>query len=206
MHRAFAPLGIDDRKLARPAQHDAAAALVDDDADVTILDRPVGRCFQVRLLVDLCGAPDMERAHGQLRARLTNRLRRDDAHRFANVYRRAACQIAAIAFRADPDLGFAHQRRADFHRLRAERFDLRNHRFIEQGARRDDDRVGLGIDNILRRGAAQNPLTQRRDGRAALHDGPHFERPLGAAIEFDNHAILADIDQTTGQIARVRGL
>eukprot|EP00657_Telonema_sp_P-1_P004636 TRINITY_DN20845_c0_g1_i1.p1 TRINITY_DN20845_c0_g1~~TRINITY_DN20845_c0_g1_i1.p1 ORF type:complete len:100 (-),score=14.64 TRINITY_DN20845_c0_g1_i1:160-459(-) len=40
---------------------------------------------------------DMERAHGQLRTRLTNRLRRDDTNRLTHVDLGAAGQIAAIA-------------------------------------------------------------------------------------------------------------
>ena len=40
---------------------------------------------------------DVERAHRELRARLADRLRGDHAHRFADVHRHAAAQIAAVA-------------------------------------------------------------------------------------------------------------
>jgi hypothetical protein len=62
-------------------------------------------------------AADMEGAHGQLRAGLADRLRRDDAHRLADIDHGAARQIAAIAFAADPDPRFAGQHRADRHRF-----------------------------------------------------------------------------------------
>jgi hypothetical protein len=46
-------------------------------------------------------AADVEGTHGQLRARLADRLRGDDADRFADVDRRAAREVAAVALAAD---------------------------------------------------------------------------------------------------------
>ena len=46
-------------------------------------------------------AADVERPHRQLRARLTDRLRGDDADRLADVDRRAAGEVAPVALRAD---------------------------------------------------------------------------------------------------------
>ena len=82
----------------------------------------------------------------------------------------------------------------------------RDHRLVEQRARRDDDLAGLGVDDVLGRGAAQDALAERGDGRAALDDRAHFERTLGAAILLDDDAILRHVDQTAGQVARVRRL
>jgi hypothetical protein len=50
---------------------------------------------------DLRRAADVEGAHGQLGARLADRLGGDDADRFADVDRRAAGQIAPVAGAAD---------------------------------------------------------------------------------------------------------
>ena len=61
----------------------------------------------------------MEGAHGQLRAGLADRLRRDDADRLAMVDRRAAGEIPAIALAADAVDELAGQRRADLHLLDA---------------------------------------------------------------------------------------
>jgi len=47
------------------------------------------------------GAADVERAHRQLRAGLADRLRRNDADRFAVVDRRAAARSRPIALAAD---------------------------------------------------------------------------------------------------------
>ncbi len=43
---------------------------------------------------------DVEGAHGQLRARFTNRLRRDHADRFADVDEPSTTQVAAVAVAA----------------------------------------------------------------------------------------------------------
>ena len=57
----------------------------------------------------------VERPHGQLGARLTDRLRRDDAHRLADVDPLAGGQRAPVALGADPDLGLT-----DEHAVRAQ--------------------------------------------------------------------------------------
>src|SRR6185437_9382982 len=101
-----------------------ARAVVDDDGDVarhrhqiavgvarqiTVADRH--HAIEIRLDETLIGklrrAADVERAHGELRARLTDRLRRDDADRLAHVDRRAARQIAPVAGPADAVFGLA---------------------------------------------------------------------------------------------------
>ena len=69
-------------------------------------------------LVELRRAADVEGPHRQLRARLADRLRGDDADRLADVDRRAAGEIAPVAGGADAADALADQRRADLHRLR----------------------------------------------------------------------------------------
>ena len=54
----------------------------------------------------------------------------------------------------------------------------------------DDDFAGLGIDDVLGRGAAEHAVGERRDDRAALDDRAHFERTVGAAILLDDHRVL----------------
>src|SRR6185312_6159158 len=50
-----------------------------------------------RLLGNLSSAADVERTHGELGARLADRLRRNDADRLAHVHRRTAGEIAPVA-------------------------------------------------------------------------------------------------------------
>jgi hypothetical protein len=83
------------------ASEQTTAALVDDRRDVAINHRTVADRFEVRLFVHLRRATDVERTHGQLRARFTDRLRGDDADRFTDVDRRTTGQIATVALAAD---------------------------------------------------------------------------------------------------------
>ena len=90
----------------------------------------------MRRLVDhLRRAADVEGAHGELRARLADRLRRDDADRLAHIDRRAAGQIAPVALGADADLGLAGQHRADADRLDAGLLDLLDIALVDQSGR-----------------------------------------------------------------------
>jgi hypothetical protein len=53
--------------------------------------------FEERLVDHLCRAANVEGTHGQLRARLTDRLGGDDADSLADVDRRTARQVTAVA-------------------------------------------------------------------------------------------------------------
>ena len=61
----------------------------------------------------------VERAHGELRTRLADRLRGDDAYRGADVDRTAARKIPAVAGLADTVLGVTRHDRATHDRLDA---------------------------------------------------------------------------------------
>ncbi len=60
--------------------------------------------------VELRRAADVERPHRQLGARLADRLGGDDADRLADVDRRTASEVTAVALGADALLGGADQR------------------------------------------------------------------------------------------------
>ena len=72
-----------------------------------------------RLLGDLRRTADVERAHGELGARLADRLRGDDTNRLAHVDRRAAGKIAPVAGAAHAVGGLAGQHRTDSQLLHA---------------------------------------------------------------------------------------
>ena len=182
----LAPVHVEDRDLARARQRQVPPARVDDRRHVAELDGAVDRRFEVRLLVELRRAADVEGPHRQLGARLADRLGGDHADRFADVDRRAAREVAPVAFAADALLGRAHQRRSDLDALEADLLDRRDHRLVEQRALGDDDFAGLGVDDVLGRGAAEDAVAERGDDRAALDDRAHFERAVGAAILLDD--------------------
>src|SRR4029078_11272838 len=66
-----------------------------------------------RLVQNLRRAADMEGAHGELGARLADRLRREHPPRLAHIDRRAAREVTAVAPGTDAELGGAGQHRAD---------------------------------------------------------------------------------------------
>ena len=117
--RPLGAVGIDDRNHHVADHRDQVTFAVARDRLVLDDDLAFEVRLDERLLVDLRRTADVEGAHGQLRAGLADRLRRDDADRLAVVDRRAAGEIAPVAFAADAVDEFAGQRRADLHFLDA---------------------------------------------------------------------------------------
>jgi hypothetical protein len=84
----------------------------------------------------------VERAHRQLRARLADRLRRDDADRLADVDPVAAREIAPVALRADAIARLAGDRRAHQHLVDAGLLEHAHAFLVEQRAGFDQHFVG----------------------------------------------------------------
>src|SRR6185312_16304141 len=206
VRRKLAPIHVEDRDLARARQGQMPSARVDDRRHVTELNRSVDRRFEVRLLVELRRAADVEGPHRQLRAGLADRLGGDDSDRLADIDRRSAREVASVAFGADALLRCAYQGRTDLHALDSDLLDLRDHRFVEELALGDDRVAALGIDDVLRRGATEHAIGERGDDRTALDDRTHLERSVGAAILFDDYRVLRHVDEAPRQITRVRRL
>ena len=175
VRRTLATVHVDDRDLAAARHRDPAAARIHDRRQIAELDRAVRHRVEARRLVELRRAADVEGPHRQLGARLADRLGGDDADRLADIDRRAAGEIAPVALAADAMLALADQRRADVDRLDADLVDDERGGFVDQRAFLDDDVAGLGVDDVLARGAAEDALAERRDGRAALDDRAHVE-------------------------------
>ena len=210
--RALAIVLIVQHDLAVAAHHHRPALAVDHHGAVADRYGGVERRFDVRLLgATLRGAADVEGAHGQLRAGLADRLGGDDADRLADVHRRAARKVAAVALAAHAALGFAGQHRADRDRVDRGRFDLLDRLLLDHLTRLDDDFLGAafldrGIDDIDRGVAPEDAFGKRRDHVAALDDRPHAETFLGAAVLLDDDAVLGDVDEAAGEVPRVCGL
>src|SRR3546814_7098089 len=64
----------------------------------------------------------------------------------------------------------------------------------------------LLVDDVFERRTAEDALAQRGDRRTALDDRAHFHAAGRAAIFLDHDAILRHVDQTAGQVTRVRRL
>ena len=176
------------------------------DVLVLDLDLAVEVRLDERLLGDLRRAADVERAHGELGARLADRLRGDDADRLAHVDRRAAGEIAPVALAAHAVGGLAGEHRADAQLLHAGRDDGLDLRLLEQRAALDDDLVRRRIAHVLGRGAAEDAAGERGHHGAGVDDGAHLDAGRRAAILRRDDAVLRHVDQTPGEVARVRGL
>ena len=103
---------VDDADFARTRYRDEVPLLVlhrldvmeADEALVTDLDA-AGSSGSRR------GTTDVERTHRQLRARLTDRLRGDDADSLTDADRATACEVASVAARAHAVSRLARDRR-----------------------------------------------------------------------------------------------
>ena len=115
---------------------------------------------------------------------------------------RAARQVAAVAAAADAGLAVAGQHRAHAHAVDARLVDPPAQLLVEQRVARRQDLAGARMDDVLGHGPAQDALAQI----LAAARGRDRDRPLGAAILVDDDAVLRHIDQTPGEVARVRGL
>ena len=102
----------------------------------------------------------VERTHGQLCSRLTDRLCSDNADSFADIYRGTASQIAAIAFRADADLGIAGQNRTHADFLNPRTFDFLGLRFIDFVIDFAEKFARLRMLDVFKQRAAENNLRQ----------------------------------------------
>ena len=117
-------------------------------------------------------AADVEGAHGELRARLADRLRGDDAHRLADGDRPAARQIAPVAVRAHAVARLAGDRRAHLDLVDALGLEQPHQLLIEQRAGRDQHLLGARLDDVLapargRARARRAPRPRRRPRPAA---------------------------------------
>src|SRR5262249_43397326 len=124
VRRALLTLRIEDHGLHVATHRDQLAVGILHDIPIGDLDLAVVAGLDLRLAGHLRRTTDMERAHRELRAGLADRLRRDDAHSFADVHRRSAREIATVALAADAIRELTGKYRAHAHLLDMRGFDL----------------------------------------------------------------------------------
>ena len=174
MNRAFRAIRTldDDRDIAR---HDHQIALtVTGEMAVADLHHTIEVGFDEGLIGDLRCAADMECAHGELGTRLADRLRGDDPDGLAHIDWRPAREVAAVAFAADPILGFAGQDGTDLHFLDSGRVDAVDMPFLDHFASFDDDRPRCLLQ-ILGCSASKDSRSKRGDNLAGVNDGAHAD-------------------------------
>jgi len=105
-------------------------------------------------------APDVEGTHGQLRARLSDRLGGDDADRLADVDVPRRRQVAAVTFPADAVLGLAGEHRADLDRIDIEHVDHLRDVLGDDIVGRADDIAGDRVQEVVEERPAQRAVAQ----------------------------------------------
>src|SRR5438105_3680558 len=201
---ALAAVLIGDHQLAVAVHDDGRAVLALDrlqrvevhHARVPVFDGARFRAPRGR-------AADVEGAHGELRTRLTDRLRGDHAHRLADVHLPAARQVAAVALDADAAPGLAGEYRADLHLLQAGFLDLADLVLVDLLVGPEEDLVGEGILDVVERDAAQDALAHRLDDLAAFHQGAERDPVHGPAVVLGDDGILRHIHQAPREVAGV---
>ena len=122
----FAALFVDDGDQAVAVHGDQVFAAAAHDVHVNEAHEAAVAGFELGLLGDSRGrSADVERAHGELRARLADGLRGDHADRFAQFDEAAGGQVASVAAGAGPAARFAGQHGANVDALNAGGLDLR---------------------------------------------------------------------------------
>ena len=207
MALALTALLVHDQQLGVPAHHDLVALAVLDQSFVLELHLAADGGFDVRLLrATLGSAADVERPHGQLGSWLADRLGRDDTDSLADIHRGAAGKVTSVTLAADTGLRLAEKcgtddRLVDTRFLHALGMFLGHHL-----AGRDDDVAGGKIYHVLGHDPAQNAVIQCLDDITAVHHRADRQALAGAAIRLVDDTVLRHIDQTAGQVTRVRGL
>jgi hypothetical protein len=116
----LAALFVNDGDQAGAVHGNDLLAAAFDHLQVDELHEAVVARFDLRLFGDACSrAADVERAHGQLRARLADGLRRDHTDGLAHFHEASGSQVAAVATSANSAPGFAGQHGANLHALDA---------------------------------------------------------------------------------------
>ena len=149
----------------------------------------------------LGGPADVECPHGELGARLPDRLGGHDPDRLAEIDPRAAGEIAPVAGSADAALGLAGQDRTDLHRFDSGLVDGFDDRLVDQRSGRNQHLAVQGIDDVDGGAASEHPLRQRLHHLSALDHGADGKPLLGPAIFLDDRAVLRDIDEAPREIS-----
>ena len=203
---AFAALFVDHRDRALAVHHHQVAGLRLDGLQVDEAHRAGVLGFEARLLGNSrCRTTDVEGTHGELRSRLADGLRRDDARRLAQFDQAAGGQVAAVAHHADAALRFAGQHGADLHPLDAGSLN-RTRQLFGDFLVDVDDHVAVVVLDLLERHAADDAVAQRLDDLAGFHDTGDVDAVHGAAVVFADDHVLRHVDQAARQVARVRRL
>src|SRR6266699_2019016 len=186
---------------------------LDENQPVAVLDHALDLGLAHRLLGDpVRRAADVEGPQRQLRARLADRLRRQDPDRLPQVHHVHGGEVAAVAHAAHAALRLAGEHRADADRLDPRVLDRLRGLLVDQLPGLDQHLGPLVLVQLVRVAhlvechATHQALAQRLDDVLALLQRRHLEAEDGAAIFLGDAAVLRHVHQTARQVACVGGL
>src|SRR5690606_18647043 len=135
---ALAAVRVEHRDFARTRHRNQVAGRMLDRLEVVELHRAGGLDRDaVHGGRTRSRAADVEGTHGQLGARLTDRLGGDDAHRLADVDQVPTGQVATVAVRAHAEGRFTGDGRPDLDGLDASVLQLLHPHLVQQGVAGD---------------------------------------------------------------------
>ena len=147
-----------------------ALGVGDDDETIAVFDDTGDLRLARRLLGDTRRrSTDVEGAQRELRARLADRLRGNDADGLTEVHDVHRGQVAAVAHAAETALRLTGEDGADLDHLDARLLDLRRLLFVDQLTSLDDQRAASRLVELVRildiftREVADDALGQRLD-------------------------------------------
>src|SRR5262249_46167764 len=156
--RRFTAAIVDDDQRTVAVHRDAFALAALDRLQVEILDRAVLTRFVLGRLFETRRTTDVERTHRQLRARLANRLRRDNPDGFTDFNRTTSREVAPVALDAAAATRFAGQHRTNTHALHAGTLNLGSEILVDLLVSRDNHGTFNRVGDIFESGAANNTV------------------------------------------------
>src|SRR5258708_17835052 len=118
----------------------------------------------------------------------------------------AAAEVASVAFDAYALSRLASQNGANLDSLDARIFDLLDLVLVDHLVGGDQHFAGERVVDIFERDASEHAIAEAFDYLAAFDQRRHLDSVERAAVVLDNDRVLRDVDQATGEVARVRGL
>src|SRR5690606_16755008 len=204
----FLVVVVDDLDRAGLVEHDAGAVGRRYKTEAAVAN-DTGRANANLGRLEAAGrdTTDMEGAHRELRARLTDRLGGDDADGVANLREAVGRRIDAVALRVDAVAAGRRQRGHHLHALHAG-VDDAGADFLGDEVAGCDQQLGRveRVVDIVRNAAADDALLEADDLVVTLVNGLLPDAVAGAAIVLGDDDVHRHVAQLAGQVTGVRGL
>ena len=145
----------------------------------------------------------MERTERELRTRLTDSLRRNDADCLALLHHATGSQVASVTLHADALLTFASEHRTNldtFYRAVLNNLGYRFGDFLTCG---NDEFTRGRMDYVVYRNTAKDTFVERRYYLISILQGRADEPAQRTAILLGDNDIMRNVNETTGQVTGI---